>query len=99
MKFTIYERKDGIFYAEKMYKGKRYYFTSTNKEDVEKQLLEFESNKKHNLVIDNTPMTFKQWSQEWLIMYKKDVAKRTYDMYNDSLNRYIFPAIRTQKAN
>lgn len=99
MKFTISQRKNGIYYAEKMYKGKRYYFTSTRKEIVEKKLLEFETNKKRNLIIDNTPIIFKQWAFDWLVMYKKDVAKRTYDMYEDALNRYIIPNIGTRKLS
>ena len=93
MKFTIKKRKDGIYYAEKMYKGQRYYFTSKNKSEVEKQLLNFERNKKNNTMLENTPLTVSQWTNKWLQMYKQDVEKRTYDMYSDAIKLYIIPSI------
>ena len=93
MKFTINKRKDGIYYAEKMYKGKRYYFTSKDKNEVEKQLLDFERNKKDNIVLEHTPMTVSQWANKWIDMYKKNVTKGTYDMYADAIRLYITPCI------
>lgn len=94
MKFTIHYRKsDKIYYSEKMYKGERYFFSSKNKADVEKQLLDFERNKKNNAMLENTPLTVSQWTNKWLKMYKQDVEKRTYDMYSDAIKLYIIPSI------
>lgn len=90
----INQRKDGLYYTSKMYKGERFQFTSTNKEEVKKQVAEFENNiLNNNVVINDNGLLVKQWSNEWLKTYKNNVEKATYDMYEQAIRLYIIPYI------
>lgn len=86
----ILQRKDGLYYCSKMYKGQRYQFTSINKEEVQKQIIEFEHNRLNkNIIIDDNDLTIKQWSDKWLHTYKKNVEKSTFNMYEQAIRLYI----------
>lgn len=86
----IQQRKDGLFYYSKMYKGQRYQFTSMDKNEVKKQVIEFENNRLNkSIIIDDNSLSVKQWSDKWLNTYKKNVEKATFNMYKQTIKLYI----------
>jgi integrase len=70
------------------YNGKRYWVSGSNEKEIAK---------KKNLKIKelSTPIRFKfkEWSIEYLDMYKPQIAKRTRESYMSRLNTHIYPFI------
>ena len=96
----INKRKDGLYYKEKMYNGKRYYFTSLNKKEVEKKVIEFENNINRGSIINDKNIRVSQWADKWLDLYKrKNVEKATYNMYESVVRLYIKPYLGYYKLS
>lgn len=96
----INQRKDGLYYKEKKYNGKRYVFTSTDKKEVEAKVIEFENNINRGAVINDKNIKFSDWCDTWLELYKKkNVEKSTYEMYKSVINNHLKPNLGFYKIS
>ena len=96
----INQRKDGLYYKEKKYKGKRYIFSSVDKKEVEKKVIEFENNINRGAVINDKNMKFSDWCDTWLELYKKkNIEKATYNMYESVIRNYLKPELGFYKLS
>ena len=96
----INQRKDGLYYKEKKYKGKRYVFTSTDKKEVEAKVIEFENNINRGAVINDKNIKFSDWCDTWLELYKKkNIEKATYQMYESVIKNYLKPDLGFYKIS
>ena len=86
----INQRKDGLFYVSKTYKGKRYQITGKSKQEVKDKLVDLEYKLKNEAVISRY-ISVKDWSYKWLETYKSHVASATYTMYHSAIKNYIVP--------
>ncbi len=96
----INQRKDGLYYKEKKYKGKRYVFTSMDKKEVEAKVIEFENNINRGAIINDNNIKFSNWCDTWLELYKKkNIEKATYEMYKSVINNYLKPDLGIYKIS
>ena len=96
----INQRKDGLYYKEKKYKGKRYIFTSMDKKEVEAKVIEFENNINRGAVINDKNIKFGDWCDTWLELYKKkNVEEATYEMYESVIKNYLKPYLGFYKIS
>lgn len=85
----ILKRSNGLYYAEIMRKGKRYYFTSKNKKEVENKIIEFNYNYSKGINVNDDNNSVESFSYFWLKTYKSDIEKATYNMYESCIRLYI----------
>lgn len=96
----INKRKDGLYYKEKKYKGKRYIFSSMDKKEVEKKVIEFENNINRGAVINDKNIKFSDWCDTWLELYKKkNIEQATYNMYESVIRNYLKPELGFYKIS
>lgn len=85
----ILKRSNGLYYAEIMRKGKRYYFTSKDKKEVENKIIEFNYNYSKGINVNDDNNTVESFSNFWLKTYKADIERATYNMYESCIRLYI----------
>ena len=87
------KRADGRYMTSITINKKRKYFYGKTCEEVDKKIVESKYQKNNGIEIDDENLTFKQWAERWLVLYKKDVSLSTFDMYKDNLRLYVYPQI------
>lgn len=96
----INQRKNGLYYKEKKYKGERYIFSSMDKEEVKKKVIEFENNINRGAVINDKNIKFSDWCDTWLELYKKkNIEQATYNMYKSVIKNYLKPELGFYKIS
>ena len=93
MGFTYTTRKDGRLMKRVKYNGKIKSLYADNPKDLERQYIELKYNENLGIVADDENMTVSIWAKKWLAIYKKDVSKNTYKMYESIIRLYINPYI------
>lgn len=92
-KFTYTTRKDGRLMKKVMIDGKPVYLYSKDPDDLEKQYIEIKYKSNTGIAIEDNSINMKDWSKEWLKLYKKDKEEATIKMYEQVINNYIIPKL------
>jgi len=103
---TIYQRTDGLWIADLTLgyddNGKRLkkVFSSKNLDVLQKKVNDAKYRLNRNIITQNSDYTVAGWVQFWLENYKVNTIKsKTYDSYENTLNRHIKPAIGSLRLN
>ena len=103
---TIYRRPDGLWRAEITLgydaDGKRMkkVIHSKELESLKKKVNDEKFKLSRNIITQNSDYTIAEWVQFWLENYKVNTLKpKTYDSYENALNRFIIPAFGKIKLN
>ncbi len=91
MTYTI--RKDGRLMKKISIDGKVKYLYSNTPQKLREQYIEIKYKQTKGIVIANTELNLKQWSHEWLKLYKSDKEEATIKMYEQIINIYIIPKL------
>lgn len=91
--FTYTTRKDGRLMKKVTINGTPKYLYSDNPDDLEKQYIDLKYKTNNGLTVENDSTTVKQWSNQWLDLYKKDKQEATIQMYKQIINNYIVPKL------
>jgi len=97
MAFTYTIRKDGRLMKRVSVDGKIKTLYSDNVKDLERQYIEAKHLSNKGIIVDDEGITFKQWSDKWLALYKSDKEQATIDMYKTTLRLHINPCIGNMK--
>ena len=97
MAFTYTIRKDGRLMKRVSVNGKIKTLYSDNPKDLERQYIETKHLSNKGIVADDEGITFKQWSDKWIKLYKSDKEQATIDMYTSTLRLHINPYIGNMK--
>lgn len=97
MAFTYTTRKDGRLMKRVSVDGKIKTLYSDNSKDLEKQYIEAKHLSHKGIIVDDEGITFKQWADKWLDLYKSDKEQATIDMYKTTLRLHINPYIGNMK--
>lgn len=95
--FTYTVRKDGRLMKKIVRNGKVKYLYSNDKNDLEKQYIEYMALANKEIIIDDQNMTVKIWANKWLEIYKANKEQATYNMYKGAINLYIIPELGYMK--
>lgn len=96
----INQRKNGLYYKEKVYKGQRYVFSSMDKNEVKSKVIEFENNINKGAIVNDKNLKLNTWCDMWLELYKKkNIEKATYDMYKSVIENHIKPSLGFYKLS
>lgn len=97
MAFTYTIRKDGRLMKRVSVDGKIKTIYSDNPKDLEKQYIEAKHLAHKGIIVDDEGITFNQWANKWLNLYKSDKEQATIDMYKTTLRLHINPYIGNMK--
>ena len=61
--------------------------------EVEQKERELRDNIENGIDLTKQDITLKEWSLQWLNVYKNNVARATRAMYKSSLNNHIIPVL------
>lgn len=87
------KRADGRYVTTITINGKRKFLYANSDTELDKKITELKHQKNNGIEIDDENLTFKQWAERWIELYKNDVSLATLDMYKDKLRLYIYPKI------
>jgi len=87
------KRTDGRYVTTITINGKRKFVYANSDTELDKKIIELKHQKNNGIEIDDENLTFKQWAERWLKLYKNDVSLATIDMYKDKLRLYVYPKI------
>ncbi len=87
------KRADGRYMTTITVNKKRKYIYGATAEEVDEKIVEIKHQKNNGMEINDENLSFKQWAERWLDLYKKDISLSTLDMYKDNLRLYIYPQI------
>lgn len=91
--FTYTTRADGRLMKRVSVDGKLKTLYSDNPKDLEKQYIEAKHLSNKGIIADDGGITFKQWADTWIKLYKHDKEQATIDMYSTTLRLHINPYI------
>ncbi len=97
MAFTYTTRKDGRLMKRVSVDGKIKTLYSNNSKDLERQYIETKHLSNKGIIADDEGITFKEWADKWLKLYKSDKEQATIDMYSTTLRLHINPHIGHMK--
>lgn len=87
------KRSDGRYVTTITINKKRKFIYANSDTELDEKITELKHQKNNGIEIDDEHLTFKQWAERWLELYKTDVSLATLDMYKDKLRLYIYPKI------
>ncbi len=87
------KRADGRYMTTITLNGKRKYVYGNTSEEVDEKIVDLKHQKNNGIEINDENLTFKQWAERWIKLYKTDVSLSTLDMYKDNLRLYVYPQI------
>lgn len=87
------KRADGRYMTTITLNGKRKYVYGNTSEEVDEKIVDLKHQKNSGIEINDENLTFKQWAEHWIELYKNDVSLSTLDMYKDNLRLYVYPQI------
>lgn len=87
------KRADGRYMTTITINKKRRYIYGNTSEEVDEKIVELKHQKNNGIEIDDENITFKQWADRWLELYKKNITLSTLDMYKNNLRLYVYPQI------
>lgn len=90
-KYTV--RKDGRLMKRVSVNGKVTSIYSDNVKDLERQYINLKHYSNKGMSAENNMLTVGEWADEWLRLYKSNVADATKDMYETTVRLYIKPNI------
>lgn len=90
------KRADGRYVTSITINGKRKFIYGHTDTELDKKITELKYQKNNGIEINENNPTFKQWSEQWLDLYKKDVSANTLDMYKNTLKLYVYPKIENK---
>ena len=88
-RYTV--RTDGRLMKRVSVNGKIKTLYSDNPKDLESQYIEIKHLSNKGIAADDNGLTVKQWSNQWLQLYKSDKEKATINMYKQVIDMYIIP--------
>lgn len=92
-KFKYTTRKDGRLVKKVTVEGKPVYLYSNDPGDLERQYIEIKYKSNNGMAIEDNSINVKDWSNEWLKLYKKSKEEATIKMYEQVINNYIVPKL------
>lgn len=92
-KFTYTTRSDGRLMKRVSVNGKIQSIYSDNPKDLERQYIELKYKNNRGIDVENNTLTFGEWANTWIKLYKSDKADATIDMYRTTIKLHINPKI------